>query len=150
VNTAIISTSGASAGLGFAVPVNDVLSAVNEILQASADDQTPSIGVSILDRQTALENGIPDEWFSEGLMILNVYPNTPASRAGLEGCRRQGFRVFPGDVILSVDGKPVRSLEELKRVLSGYKPGDRVVLDLIRGNRRGQAEVVLEGRKVLL
>jgi S1-C subfamily serine protease len=150
VNTAIISTSGASAGLGFAVPVNDVLSAVNEILQASADDQTPSIGVSILDRQTALENGIPDEWFSEGLMILNVYPNTPASRAGLEGCRRQGFRVFPGDVILSVDGKPVRSLEELKRVLAGYKPGDRVVLDLIRGNRRGQAEVILEGRKVLL
>ena len=150
VNTAIVSTSGASAGLGFAVPVNDVMSAVDQILKASVTESKPTLGVSILDRKTALENGIPDEWFLEGLMILNVYPNTPASRAGLQGCRRNGFRVFAGDVIVSIDKKSLQSLEDLQTALAAYKPGDRVILEIIRSGRRGQVEVVLEGRQLLL
>ncbi|MFM7055458.1 MAG: S1C family serine protease [Planctomycetota bacterium] len=150
VNTAIVSTSGASAGLGFAVPVNDVLTAVNEILQASTTDQSPSMGVSILDRATATANGIPEEWFEGGLMILQVYPNTPASRAGLRGCMRQGFRVIPGDLIVSVDGTPVSSLEALRKVLASRRVGDRVVVQILRGNQRGEVELILESRRVLL
>jgi S1-C subfamily serine protease len=150
VNTAIVSTSGASAGLGFAVPVNDVLMAVNEILQASATDQSPTMGVSILDRETAIANGIPEDWFEGGLMILQVYPNTPASRAGLRGCQRQGFRVIPGDLIVSVDGAPVSSLEALRKVLSSRRAGDRVMLEIIRGSQRGEVELILESRRVLL
>lgn len=150
VNTAIVSTSGASAGLGFAVPVNDVLTAVNEILRASATDQSPSMGVSILDRETAIANGIPDDWFEGGVMILQVYKNTPASRAGLRGCFRQGFRVIPGDLIVSIDGTPVSTLESLRKVLADRRAGDRVVLQILRGNQRGEVELILESRKVLL
>jgi S1-C subfamily serine protease len=150
VNTAIVSTSGASAGLGFAVPVNDVLTAVNEILQASATDQSPTMGVSILDRDTAIANGIPEDWFEGGLMILQVYQNTPASRAGLRGCFRQGFRVIPGDLIVSIDGTPVSTLEALRKVLADRRAGDRVVLQILRGDQRGEVELILESRKVLL
>jgi len=150
VNTAIVSTSGASAGLGFAVPVNDVLTAVNEILHTSATDQSPTMGVSILDQETAIANGIPDDWFEGGLMILQVYPNTPASRAGLRGCQRQGFRVIAGDLIVSVDGTPVSSLEALRKVLASRRAGNKVTLEIIRGTQRGKVEVILESRRVLL
>lgn len=150
VNTAIVSAGGDSAGLGFAVAVDDVVKSVSSIMDASLNDQTPSLGVSILDAETALENGIPEELLTGGLIILNVYPATPAAGAGLQGCRRRGFQVMLGDQIIAVDQSPVRSLEDLRGLLSTKKAGDTVTLKLVRGTQALEIPVTLGNRQVLL
>lgn len=149
VNTAIVTPSGASAGLGFAVPVNDVNQSVGLVMQESGN-ATPSMGVAILDVDTARENGIPEEMLSGGLVVLFVYPDSPAERAGLLGCRRRGFAVELGDQITAIDGMPVSTFDELKSVLARFKPGDTITLDIMRGTRRAQLPLVLTTRKVLL
>ena len=150
VCTAIVSTSGASAGLGFAVAVDDVRNAVEMILQEAMNDQMPSIGISILDAETAMENGIPVRMLTGGLVILEVFPATPAEAAGLLGCRRRENRVVLGDQITAIDGRAVTTFEELRKILSSHKIGDQVVLDIVRGTRAMKVPLVLGTRMVLL
>lgn len=150
VNTAIVSAGGDSAGLGFAVAVNDVVKAVSSIMDASLNDQTPSLGVSILDAETAMENGIPENLLTGGLIVLNVYPATPAAGAGVLGCRRRGFQVFLGDQIVAIEGTTVQSLDELRNILSAKKAGDTVTLKIVRGNQILNIPVTLGNRRVLL
>ncbi|MEI7702469.1 MAG: trypsin-like peptidase domain-containing protein [Planctomycetia bacterium] len=150
VNTAIVSAGGDSAGLGFAVAVNDVVKAVKSIMDASLNDKTPSLGVSILDAETAMENGIPENLLTGGLIVLNVYPATPAAGAGILGCRRRGFQVFLGDQIVAIDGTTVQTLDELRNILSTKKAGDTVTLKTVRGNQVLNIPVTLGNRQVLL
>lgn len=152
VNTAIVSTSGASAGLGFAVPVNDVHQSVELVLKESSAEPTPTMGVAILDVETARENGIPENLLAGGLVVLEVYPDTPAAAAGLQGCRRRGFSVVLGDQITAIDEQPVSRFEDLKDILAGKKPGDTITLDIVRGTSRLKVPLTLEGRlqRVLL
>lgn len=149
VNTAIVSTSGASAGLGFAVPVNDVHQSVGLVLEESRSDPTPSMGVAILDVETARENGIPEEMLAGGLVVLWVYPNSPAEAAGIQGCRRQGYSIVLGDQITAINGEKISTFAQLKVILGRYKPGDMITLDVVRGTLRAEVQLKLEARKVL-
>lgn len=150
VNSAIVSTSGASAGLGFAVAVNDVYQAVSMVFHESASPPAPSMGVAILDVETARENGIPENLLAGGLVVLFVYPDTPAFLSGLQGCRRQGNTVILGDQITAIDGQPTSTFDELKVLLGKHKAGDTITLDVVRGTERFQVPLTLEARKVLL
>jgi len=146
VNTAIVSTSGASAGLGFAVPVNDVRQSVDMVMQEATEEPTPTMGVAILDIETARENGIPDDLLAGGLVVLKVYPDTPADRAGLQGCRRRGYDVVLGDQITAIEDRPVSKFEDLKEILAAKKAGDTITLDIVRGTSRLRVPLKLEGR----
>jgi S1-C subfamily serine protease len=147
VNSAIVSTSGASAGLGFAVPVNDVHQSVVRILRESASDPTPSMGVAILDIETARANGIPEHMLAGGLVVLAVYPGTPAAASGLQGCRRRGYSVYIGDQITAIEGHRVSTYDELKQLMSQFKAGDRITLDVVRDDRKLRVALTLEARQ---
>jgi S1-C subfamily serine protease len=132
VNTAIYSPSGASAGIGFAVPVDTVSRIVPELI-AHGRVVRPRMGVGFDDRLSA---AVTRRLGVEGALIREVYEGTAAAAAGIEGTRvdRRGG-VIPGDVVQEIDGKPVRSVSDLLGRLGSYKPGDTVTLTVWREGR---------------
>jgi S1-C subfamily serine protease len=77
-------------------------------------------------------------------LILNVAPDGPAARAGLQPTRRDGFgRIHPGDAIIAVDGKEVNSAKELYAILDGHQVGDEVTLTIWRNGEQSDVKVTL-------
>jgi S1-C subfamily serine protease len=87
INTAILSRSGDSAGIGFAVPADDVVRSVKAVIAESQRPQFPTMGIGVLDEATAEDNNILISDLPAGVVVLRVYQNSPAERAGLVGCR---------------------------------------------------------------
>ena len=126
VNTQIISPSGAFAGIGFAVPVNTVNRIVPQLIKFGKVIR-PGLGV------TLIPDSIVERWGIQGLVIARVEPGGPASRAGLKSAREiRGGRIQLGDIITKVNGKPVRILDDLARILDRHKVGDRVKVHIRR------------------
>lgn len=146
VNTAIVSVSGASAGLGFAVPVNDVAQCVADVLREASMTRRPSMGIGILDVETARANQIPERFVEGRLVIREVYPGTPAEAAGLRGCVRRPGMITLGDQILSIDGKPLSTFEELNALMSNYQPGDTIEVRVARGKEQLTVQITLAER----
>lgn len=132
VNTAIWSPSGASAGIGFAVPVGTVARVVPQLIEQGYY-APPSLGIVWDARINAAVNRMG----LQGVMVLDVQPGTDAARAGLEPARmtRDG-RIAPGHVIVGVGGQPVRTVDELMAALDEHVPGDRVEVTFDRGGRQ--------------
>jgi serine protease Do len=141
VNTAIYSPSGASAGIGFAVPVDTVNRIVPQLL-TEGQVTRPFLGIRVSDgvsRQIARQLG------TDGLVVMFVEPNSPAARAGLRALEQtpQGSLV-PGDVIQSINGKAIGSTDELFAQLERRKAGDVVKLKVFRNGETREVEVTLE------
>ncbi|WP_117237215.1 S1C family serine protease [Thermus sediminis] len=85
---------------------------------------------------------------TQGAMVDRVEPGSPAARAGLRGAQRdpQGRLVALGDVILAINGKPVKDKAEVVRQIARFRPGDRVRLTLWREGRRLEATLVMMAR----
>ncbi len=136
VNSAIYSPSGASAGIGFAVPVDTVKRLVPQVIEHGRPLQ-PGIGVSLA----------PGAWTSrlglEGVLIYEVVPRGPAAQAGLEGIGtdRHGRPVL-GDLIVAVDGEPVKSHDDLVHAFENVGVGGQATLTLVRDGR--SRDVVLK------
>ncbi len=137
VNTAIFSPSGASAGIGFAVPVDTVAQLVPQLIKHGKPIQ-PGIGIVPVADRYARRLGI------EGVIIRSVNPRSPAERAGLEGLStsRSG-RLVLGDVITAVDGRPVRTLDDLLHAFEAAGVGARVTLTVVRDERPRQVVLTL-------
>src|SRR5579883_2530969 len=123
INSMIYSPSGASAGLGFAIPSNLAASVMKQLIEhgrvvrgslgVEAQDLTPRVAAAL---------GIHA---SQGALITEVIPGSPAASAGLQ----------PGDLVVSVDGKPVSDAQDLRNA-QGLKPlGSTLQLGVERGNR---------------
>jgi 2-alkenal reductase len=130
VNAAILSESGASAGIGFSVPV-DVVNRVVPALIAKGRVERPGIGILALSEEFAARAGIA------GIIIDRVLPGTSAAAAGLQGVDRSAGRL--GDVITHVNGYPVRSIEDLAAELQNIGVGESADLTVLRD---GVARVV--------
>jgi S1-C subfamily serine protease len=142
VNTAIFSTSGSSAGIGFAIPV-DVVNRVVPQLIRSGRVLRPDMGV-LLDRQNSPR--IARLLGTEGVLIGRVLPDSPAAAAGLRSASRTSTG-WDGDIIVSIDGRPVRDVEESYRVLDRHKAGEAVTVRVVRGGQQVDVPVTLrEGR----
>jgi S1-C subfamily serine protease len=137
VNTAMYSPSGASAGIGFAVPVDVVNRVVPEIIRFGRALR-PSIGISVADDRVSRRLGI------DGLLVIDVITGSGAETAGLRGTRQIGERIIYGDIITGMDGEKISNYEELLDALDGHKVGDEVILDIVRGGESLRAGVVLE------
>jgi S1-C subfamily serine protease len=138
VNTAIYSPSGASAGIGFAIPVDTVNRIVAELIRYGKVTR-PGIGVQIAEEQIADRLGV------KGILVVDVVPGSAAAKAGIRPTRRESSgRVRLGDVIAAVDGKKVESPNELFLLLENYKVGDVVNVSLLRDGKIVQTKVVLE------
>lgn len=141
VNTQIVSPSGAFAGIGFAVPVDMVGRIVPELITHGRLIR-PGLGVSLI------PDAIARRWGVQGLVIGKVEQGSSADRAGLRGARQAASgRVELGDIIVAVDGKRVRSLDDLMDVMEQHRVGDRVAVDYVRGNRPQQVQVTLQAIK---
>ncbi len=124
VTTAILSPSGANAGIGFAIPVDVVNRVVPELIRAG---RVPTPGIGIVAASEALTTRIG----VEGVVIVRIVPGSPADRAGLKGVDGNGRRI--GDVIVAADGKPVRRLSDLIDVLERVQLPGKVQLTVERG-----------------
>ena len=143
VNTAILSPSGASAGIGFAMPVDDVRWVVTMIINRDhADKSRPSLGIDFVSDHLAQSFGI------EGVLFYNVDPNGASAQAGLIPTTRGSFRrILIGDIIVALNGQPVRIKNDLMRVLSGLRPGEVVTLTVVRNDQRINVQITLGKEK---
>jgi S1-C subfamily serine protease len=141
MNTAIYSPSGASAGIGFAVPADTVARIVPQLI-AHGRVIRPVIGAGFND---GLSAAVTRRLGVDGALIAEVYDGTGAAQAGLEPTRvdRRG-RVVAGDIIQDIDDKPVKSVGDLLGRLGSYKPGDTVTLTVWRENATRKVRVRLQ------
>lgn len=138
VNAAIVSPSGTSAGIGFAIPVDVVNRVVPEVLRRG-DIPRPGLGVYLMSEAEVMMNGLN----IEGAVISSVLEGSAAERAGLRPAWFNGHRVIPGDVIVGIDEQDVSSRTDLQDVLMKYMVGDLVVVHLMREQRLVRQEVEL-------
>ncbi|MEN3048526.1 MAG: trypsin-like peptidase domain-containing protein [Candidatus Caldarchaeales archaeon] len=147
VTTAIETTTGLFAGVGYAIPSSIVKRVVPELI-AKGRFSHSYIGISgkEINSMVAQQLGFP---FKSGLLIENVSPNSPAATAGLRGGNRATTiagenYVVGGDLIIAVDGQPVTSLDDLLNYLiENTSPGTRVTLTVYRDGQVRNVEVVL-------
>jgi 2-alkenal reductase len=139
VTTAIISPSGTNAGIGFAIPV-DVVNRVVPQLIKNGRVPTPGIGIVAADEAAATRLGV------DGIVVVQTTPGSPAARAGLQGVNVQTGSV--GDVIVEVNGKPVRRLSDLTDAIEEIGVGKTVEITALRGGqtRKVTAEITDIGR----
>ena len=126
VNTAIYSTSGVSAGIGFAIPVDEVNRVVPELIKHGKVTK-PGLGV------TLAPDNMSRQWVPEGVVVLDVLPEGAAAKAGIRGSSRMKTgNIVLGDIIKSVDGKQIKVLKDLYSVLDAKKVGDVVKVMILR------------------
>jgi len=140
INTAIYSPSGASAGIGFAVPVDTVMQVVPELIKNGRYIR-PVLGIEI-DQQ--LNERLTAMLETPGIVILRVQPGSAAKRAGLIGATINQGGITPGDIIVAVDGKAVDSIPKLISLLDEHKVGDVVQLKILRNGKLQEIPVTLQ------
>jgi S1-C subfamily serine protease len=141
ISTAIYSPSGASAGIGFAVPVDTVNRVVPQLI-LHGNYIRPALGIDV---DETLNERMKRLLNVEGILILRVHPGSAAEKAGLKGAMisRDGS-IVPGDVITAVDGKPVDSVGRLFVRLDDYSVGDMVKVTVLREERNLEIVVTLQ------
>ncbi|MCX7865342.1 MAG: trypsin-like peptidase domain-containing protein [Novosphingobium sp.] len=140
INTAIYSPSGASAGIGFAVPVDTVNRVVPQLIRTGRYIR-PSIGIIGDEATNAL---LQQRTGINGVFVLGVAPGSAADRAGIKGTTRNAEGIQPGDVIIAFDGQPVGRLADLIARLDDHAVGDEVELTLLRGGVQRKLKLELE------
>jgi serine protease Do len=137
INTAILTDTNSSAGVGFALPSNTVVSVYNQLTGPEHRVQRGSIGIGF----NAQENPAIARVYGvqSGVTVASVNAGSPAEKAGLK----------VGDTITSVDGKPVKNGDELVSEIASRKPGEKATLGLIRGGKKEELSVTVADRAKL-
>jgi S1-C subfamily serine protease len=137
MNTVIYSKSGASAGVGFAVPVSSIQRVVPQIIRTGRAEQV-GLGVRI-DPEQRLERraGI------RGVIVIAVTPGSPAEGAGMRGLRETPGGIVLGDVIVGIDDEAIHDYDDLYNTLDQHQSGDEVTVKLRRGDEVVELEVEL-------
>ena len=139
INTAIATTTGESAGIGFAIPIDTVRRVVPSLI-ATGEYNPPGLGIVTMAR---VSDAVVRRMGTTGVLVLAVEPGSGAAQAGIRPSQLRGAGVVPGDVIQAIDGTPVRTLGELQTVLDRYQVGSVVTVTLWRGGRTAQVRVQL-------
>jgi S1-C subfamily serine protease len=141
INTAIYSPSGASAGIGFAVPVDTVNRVVPQLIR-HGQYLRATLGIEVDD---SLNERLKQQLGVKGVVVLRVAPGSAADQAGMQGATisRDGG-VVPGDIILSIDETPVESVGKLLARLDQYQVGDTVRVTISRKGSQLTLDVALQ------
>jgi S1-C subfamily serine protease len=139
MNTAIFSPSGASAGIGFAVPIDIINRVVPRLIRGERIERI-GLGITMVPDDVAQRIRLP------GVLVHEVRPGSAAEQAGLRPTRRNtatGSLVL-GDVIVAIEGRRVRTQHELLDVLQDHAEGEEVALQVLRGRSQVDLRVRLE------
>ncbi|HKQ92294.1 MAG TPA: trypsin-like peptidase domain-containing protein [Blastocatellia bacterium] len=150
INTMIISPSGGSVGIGFAVPVKTAKKVIEDI-RAYGRVRKPRMGIvemyplSRFGPRLIQALNLP---VSEGLMVIRIVPGSGADKAGMRNAeavaiRGTDYTVPLGDVITKVDGKTINQQDDLDRVLNSKNVGDRVQVEIVRNGKRMTLDIQL-------
>lgn len=150
INAQIQSQSGTAEGVGFAVPINSAARSLRQLVR-TGEVRYAYVGIEAQDLTPGLARaiGLPA---TRGALVVRVNPGTPAARAGLRpGTSTRtvnGVEVaVGGDVVLAIDGRPVRSSDDVGRlVASTLLPGQTVDFVVLRGGKRTTVPVTLADR----
>jgi len=138
VNTAIYSSSGSSAGIGFAVPVDIVNRVVPQIIRYGRV-MRPQLGVRLA------EDTVSRRWGLPGVLILQIEPGSGAEAAGLQGTRIDARgRPSLGDIIVGIESDSVENADDLMNALEKYQAGDTVTVTVVRGDERLRVPVTIQ------
>ncbi len=152
INTAILTTSGGSIGIGFAIPINRARAIMQEMIKEDREiERRPWLGISgiTVTEELARVLNLP---VKEGAMIVEVVPGSPADKAGLHAGEVQiiyrGYVLtIGGDIIIAIDGEKVDSMEKLVDIISRKKVGQEIEITFIRGGEVMKTRAKLGGRK---
>ncbi|HAR36898.1 MAG TPA: 2-alkenal reductase [Acidobacteria bacterium] len=137
MNTMIVSPSRSSSGIGFAIPVDTIKKIVPQIIKYGRVIR-PGLGLSLLSDRYGQRLGI------QGVVIYEVPVDSEAYRKGLRGLTRNRLgRLVIQDIIKEIDGKKIRSYDDLYNLLDDYKIGDRVTLTVERDGKTRKVELTL-------
>ena len=141
INTAIYSPSGASAGIGFAVPVDTVARVVPQLI-AKGKYIHPVLGIQIDD---GLNDRLIRSFGTQGVYVLKVSPGSAADTAGLKGAQitRDG-RIAPGDIITAINGKPIDSVARYLSRIDDFPIGETVNVTIRRGEQQLDIPITLQ------
>ncbi len=131
INTAIVSSNGANAGVGFAIPVN-MVKQVAEQLKADGRVIRGYLGVTIQDLTPELQTSM-DLKTSDGAVVSDLEKGSPADKAGLK----------PYDVIISLNGEKIQDNTELRDRIASLKPGSKAELGVIRDGKEETIDVLV-------
>jgi putative serine protease PepD len=140
INSQIESPSGASAGVGFAIPVNIAKRVVPELVKNGAV-RRPNLGMNSRDIESlGRTNELP---VSYGILIVGTTPGGPAANAGLRGLAQTDEGIELGDIIVGVDGQKISNNDDLYRVLDKHQMGDMINVEVVRRGSRASVPVKL-------
>lgn len=138
VNTAIYSPSGASAGIGFSIPVDVVRWVIPELIEYGRIKR-PSLGVELANP------GIISRYQLEGPLVIDVVEGSAAQQAGIRPTLRDRYgRIRLGDIITGINADAIKTNADLILALEKYQPGQKVRLTLLRDGNKVTVELVLE------
>ena len=138
VNTAIYSPSGAYAGIGFSIPVDQVNWVVPDLIKYGRA-RRPSLGVNLFVQSQVTRAGI------EGAVVRDVQPGSAAERAGINPTRRSSRgQIELGDIIVGIDDEVIKTNADLQLALEKYEPGDQVDLVVLRNDRKVNLKLILD------
>jgi len=141
INSQILSPSGASAGIGFAVPVNIAKRIVPQLIKTGKVVR-PKLGITTRNVEN-LKNQV-ELPVSEGVLIWQVATGGAAANAGLRGLTQtEDGDVELGDIIVGIDGEKIGNSDDLFRVLDKHQVGDTVRVEIVRNGRRQTVPVRL-------
>ncbi|MEQ9322642.1 MAG: PDZ domain-containing protein, partial [Polyangiaceae bacterium] len=137
INTAIFSPSGASAGIGFAVPIDPIERFVPQLIEHGRIIR-PGLGIQF-------DHGINERLGGQGIVVLGVQPESAADKAGIRPTRRDPDtgRIVLGDVIVGVDGEAVKGQKDLFKALDDKRVGDRILIAIRREGKEQEVEITL-------
>jgi serine protease Do len=134
INTFILSESGGSEGIGFAIPANEVKRVYIE-LRKEGHVHRGQIGLNAIAVTPSLAAGLhlPQDW---GVILEDVEPEGPSDKAGLQ----------PGDFVTTVDGKTIDDLHQLLMTINRHAIGDVMQVNVLRGSDKVEAKVTVQER----
>ncbi|QLZ68362.1 peptidase [Legionella sp. PC1000] len=131
MNTMIYSQSGSSAGIGFAVPADDIDRIVTQIIK-NGRVVLSGIGIQSVPPSIAQRLGI-----RKGILIADVIRNTPADKAHLRGTHRDAWgHIELGDIIVALNGHAVPNYDVLYNMLTDIKVGEQITVSIQRNNKQ--------------
>jgi Do/DeqQ family serine protease len=134
MNTWIASPSGASVGLGFAIPINRAKKAIDDIIgKGKVEYGWMGIQMMELDKAGAADLGVDAK---KGAFVAQVFVGSPASKGGF----------LPGDVIVAANGQDIKASDEIVRLVSDIPAGTRLSFDVMRNGKRMGLSVLIEAR----